>query len=73
MSENHIHDDATATTGRRTLDRNQLLDFAAQRGARITASEAAMPMPDLHKIVLDRLSALHELLESATPQGGFIQ
>ena len=70
MNQNHIND--AATDDRRPLDRNQLLDFAAQRGVRITADEAALPMPDLMKIALERLAALQDLMSGTEARGGFL-
>ncbi|MFG1300961.1 hypothetical protein V5F49_14305 [Xanthobacter sp. V3C-3] len=70
MSQNHIDD--AATDDRRPLDRNQLIDFVAQRGVRITADEAALPMPDLMKIALERLAALQDHMSGAEARGGFL-
>lgn len=71
MTGSHTNDRARGEP--RERDRAQALDFAAQRGVRITNAEAELPMDDLRKIIFDRFSALYDLLESAAPQGGYVQ
>ncbi|MDI4666914.1 hypothetical protein K9U40_21695 [Xanthobacter autotrophicus] len=72
MNQNHTYDANMATADHRPLDRAQLLDYLAQRGVRITVDEAALPMPDLMKIALERLAALQDHMSGAEARGGFL-
>lgn len=57
-AEQREREDAARRSRDSSLSRAQLLDYAAQRGVRLSREEQAAPMPDLRKIVLERLAGI---------------
>lgn len=57
-AEQREREDAARRSRDANLSRAQLLDYATQRGVRLSREEQAAPMDHLRKMVLERLAAL---------------
>ncbi|MDI4656017.1 hypothetical protein [Xanthobacter autotrophicus] len=57
-AEQRDREDAARRSRDASMSRAQLVDFAAQRGVRLSRQEEVAPMDALRKVILDRIAGL---------------